>query len=83
MEPSGLVICVSVAAAGARFGVNATAAIMKNGARTKQNPRLKDFLRENDLMGHIANLDEPPGRAVTNFRRATLASIHINREKAA
>ena len=34
-------------------------------------------------MGHIANLDESPGRAVTDFRRVALAFIYINREKVA
>jgi hypothetical protein len=44
--------------------------MMKNGVQTKRDTCRKTILGDNDLMGHIAILDESPGRAVTNFHHA-------------
>jgi hypothetical protein len=59
-----------VLAASAPSDQSATAAITKNGVQAKRDTRRKTIFGDNDLMGHIAILDESPGRAVTNFRHA-------------
>jgi hypothetical protein len=56
-----------VAAPWARIKLIASAATMKNARRAKGRARLENFSGKNKLIGRIANLDDAPGHAVTNF----------------